>query len=87
MENNDVSLDKNLIARFKYNFLISNALIAAKDKKHEKGLDCSLRKQARLFCASKEWITTFRIPYIWIAVIAISPRLYYKLYRLKHNNL
>lgn len=87
MENNDVSLDKNLIARFKYNFLISNALIAAKDKKHEKGLDYSLREQARLFCTSKEWITTFRIPYIWIAVIAISPRLYYKLYRLKHNNL
>ena len=87
MEKREISLDKNLIAKFKYNFLISNALIAAKDKKHERELDDSLREQARLFCASKEWITTFRIPYIWIAVIAISPRLYYKLYRLKHNNL
>lgn len=87
MEKGQISLDKNLIAKFKYNFLISNALIAAKDKKHKKELDHSLQEQAKCFCASKEWITTFRIPYLWIAIIAISPQLYYKLYRLKHNDL
>lgn len=87
MEKGEMPLGKEIIARFKYNFLISNALIAAKDKKHEKKLDSSLKEQARLFCSSREWITTFRIPYLWIAIIAISPQLYYKLYRLKHKNL
>lgn len=87
MEKGEIPLSKEIIAKFKYNFLISNALIAAKDKKHEKKLDSSLKAQARFFCASREWIMTFRIPYLWIAIIAISPQIYYKLYRLKHKNL
>ena len=62
MENNDVSLDKNLIARFKYNFLISNALIAAKDKKHEKGLDCSLENKLGFFVLRKSGLPHSEYP-------------------------
>lgn len=65
-------------------FVISNALIAAKDKTDHSKLDMTLKQRARRLKKSV-YVKKRQDLYRWIKIIACSPRLFYMLFRIKHR--
>ncbi|MCB8593367.1 glycosyltransferase [Faecalibacillus intestinalis] len=65
-------------------FVISNAIIAAKDIKNHKSLDKILKIRAKKLKKSIS-VKNKKNIYKWIKLIALSPKLFYVLFRIKHR--
>ena len=81
---NDEEMDI-LINKLEIAFVFDLALLGAKDKKHDKKLDFAISKSARK-CLQFIWGTEdYKIKKkVHLAILSISPRLYYQLFHIKY---
>ena len=78
-------LTDEMINQLQCDFVISTIMIGAKDKYHEKSLDRVVKERAKQLVSCKSLKKSHKREQRLVRMIAISPDLYYCLYRLLHR--